>query len=322
VSVAGRLADSARTFLDALNSEQRAAAVLPFDETERRTWYYWPAPRRGLALRSMDPEQQTLCHQLVADALSPQAFAKVEAIIALEWVLDEIEGRTGSRRGLPRDSLLYYLTVFGEPNSDKPWALRFEGHHVSLHLTIAGDVVSVTPLFLGANPATVAHDGRIVLRPLGSEEDVARELLRSLDAKQLVRAVVSDEAPDDILTVNSPKLDELPAGGLAAAEMSEGQRLLLDQLVSVYVQRARAEQAGREMDRLVRAGVDRIHFAWAGSDEPGARHYYRLTGPTFLVEYDNTQDDANHVHAVWRDLERDFGADILRGHVAAEHRRD
>lgn len=320
MSLARQLADAARSFLDALTDEQRAAAVLPFeDETERRTWFYWPAPRQGLSLRSMGAEQQMLAHQLVADALSPHAFAKVEAIISLEWVLDEIEGRTGSRRGLPRDSLLYYVTVFGDPVNDAPWSFRFEGHHVSLHLTIAGEDIAFTPSFLGANPATVRHGDRIVARPLAEEEDVARELLRSLDADQRSRAVVSPDAPDDIVTMNAPSVDELPSGGVSASDMGADQQRLLTELVSVYVERARAEVAGRELDRLVQAGLERITFAWAGSEAPGERHYYRLAGPTFLVEYDNTQDDANHAHAVWRDLERDFGADLLRSHLRDEH---
>jgi hypothetical protein len=319
MNVAARLRDAATSFLAALPDEHRATAVRRFDdEVERRTWFYWPAPRAGLALRDMDPDHQTLAHQLIADYLSAHAFAKVQGIIALERVLDEIEGRTGSGRGLPRDTLLYYVTIFGDPAGDAPWSLRFEGHHVSLHVACLGDDVRVTPAFLGANPATVRHDDRVVTRPLGEEEDVGRELVRSLDAGQRDRAVVSDDAPDDILTVNSPRLDGLPQDGLPAADMGAEQRRILETLVSVYVERARPELAGPEMDRIRELGVERIVFAWAGSTEPGERHYYRLAGPTFLAEYDNTQDDVNHIHAVWRDLEQDFGADLLRAHVAAE----
>lgn len=318
--IAERLSEAARAFLDALEAQQRTQALLPFDdEAQRRTWFYWPAPRAGLSLGSMDPAQQTLAHQVLAEALSAHAFAKVQAIIGLERVLDEIEGRTGSRRGLIRDPALYFLTVFGEPSASDPWAFRFEGHHVSLHLTVVGDDVAPTPAFLGANPAVVRHGDRIVLRPLGEEEDAARDLLRSLDAAQRARAVTSADAPDDILTVNLPKLEELPEGGLSAADMGADQRVLLSKLISVYIERMQPDVAAREMDRLHSAGLERTVFAWAGSDEPGERHYYRVTGPTFLVEYDNTQDDANHMHAVWRDLERDFGADLLRVHIAREH---
>lgn len=315
-----RLAEAARAFLDALEGQQRSRALLPFaDEVQRRTWFYWPAPRAGLALGEMDPGQQTLAHQVLAEALSPQAFAKVQAIIGLERVLDETEGRRGSQRGLVRDPALYYLTLFDEPSRSDPWALRFEGHHVSVHGTMVGDEVASTPAFLGANPAVVRHGDRIVSRPLGEEEDAARDLLRSLDPAQRARAVVSADAPDDILTMNLPELDELPGGGLSAEHMGVEQRALLEQLVAVYLERVPAEVAVREVDRLRDAGIDRLHFAWAGSEDPGERHYYRITGPRFLVEYDNTQDDANHMHAVWRDRERDFGADLLRAHVAREH---
>jgi hypothetical protein len=265
----------------------------------------------------MSPDQQKLAHYVVAEALSVEAYAKVHAIIALERVLDETEQRQGSRRGLPRDPALYYLTIFGKPSSTGPWSFRFEGHHVSLHIAVARDDIRCTPCFLGSNPALVRHDDRVVTRPLGEEEDVARDLLGSLDDAQRARAVISVDAPDDILTTNLPKLDELPnGGGLAAADMGAEQKGLLETLVSVYVQRMRSDVAGAEMDRLRAAGLGSLTFAWAGSLERCERHYYRLTGPTFLAEYDNTQDNANHVHAVWRDLERDFGADLLRAHLA------
>jgi hypothetical protein len=269
----------------------------------------------------MTPDQQKLAHYVVAEVLSHQAYAKVHAIIALERVLDEIEQRQGSRRGLPRDPALYYLTIFGSPSATEPWSFRFEGHHVSLHFAVASDDIRCTPCFLGSNPAVVRHDDRVVTRPLREEEDVARDLLASLDDAQLARAMISPDAPDDIVTTNLPTLDELPnGGGLPATDMGDEQRALLETLVSVYVERMRSDVAGAEMDRLRAAGLDRLTFAWAGSIERGERHYYRLTGPTFLAEYDNTQDNANHVHAVWRDLERDFGADLLRAHLAQHHR--
>ena len=301
--------DSVNEFLASLSDEQRAKATRPFeDETERRNWFYWPAPRVGLSLGDMTPEQAKAAHHLVADFISRPAVAKVHAIIGLEHVLDEIEQRDGSRRGLPRDPALYYMTIFGEPSSADPWSFRFEGHHVSIHIAVHGDDIRCTPLFLGANPAVVRHNDRVVTRPLGEEEDVARELLEAVGDD----AIISPDAPDDILTMNAPKLDELPNGaGVRAGRAAED-------LLAVYVERMRPEIAGSEMDRL-RPQLDQIVFAWAGSTKPGERHYYRLTGPTFLAEYDNTQDNANHIHAVWRDLDRDFGADLLRAHVARDH---
>jgi hypothetical protein len=312
---------AAKEFLDSLSDDQRAAATRPFDDdAQRRTWFYWPSPRVGLSLGDMSAEQAKAAHHLVADVISRSAVAKVHAIIGLEHVLDEIEGREGSRRGLPRDPALYYLTIFGEPSQDEPWSFRFEGHHVSIHITMLGEDVRCTPFFLGANPAIVRHGERIVTRPLGEEEDAAREFMHSLFWTQQDHALVSDDAPDDILTVNAPALDELPnGGGLPASGLASRQLRLLEDLIAVYVERMRSDVAGREMDRIRAAGLEKVVFAWAGSLERGERHYYRVTGPTFLAEYDNTQDDANHIHAVWRDLERDFGGDLLRAHVAHEN---
>jgi hypothetical protein len=176
--------------------------------------------------------------------------------------------------------------------------------------------VSSTPLFLGSNPATVWHDGRVILRPLGEEEDVARELLDSLDDAQRAIAIVDTDAPDDILTSNLPALDAIPGGGLPAGHMGAEQVVLLERLVDVYVSRLPSDLAAREHDRVDQR---QLAFAWAGSTRRGELHYYRVSGPTFLIEYDNTQDNANHVHAVWRDLERDFGTDLLREHVSRDH---
>ena len=319
--VTRQLAAEARAFLDSLSNEQVPLATSRVeDDDERRRWYYWPSARHGLSLGAMTPEQAVQAHHLVADVLSRAAVAKVHAIIGLEHVLDEVEERQGARRGLPRDPALYYLTIFGSPSHHQPWSFRFEGHHVSIHIAICGDDVTCTPSFLGANPAVVRHGRHVVTRPLGEEEDVARELLDSLSAPQRDQAVISSQAPDDILTMNLPRVVDVPDdGGLPMSAMDRRQRQLVEQLIAVYVERMRSEIAGREMNRIRTAGLDSVVFAWAGSTERGERHYYRLTGPTFLVEYDNTQDNANHVHAVWRDLERDFGGDVLRRHIARHH---
>ena len=320
MQVAKRLTADACEFVTLLSDEQKDLACLPLDdEVERRTWFYWPAARRGLPLGAMSGEQAKAAHCLVADVLSRMGVAKVHAIIALEQVLDEIENRQGSGRGLPRDPALYYLTIFGAPSEDDSWSLRFEGHHVSINVAVSGGEIACTPAFLGANPATLTHGTRVVTRPLGEEEDAGRELVTSLYRGQLTDALISDDAPDDILTTNLPKIDRLPAEGLSAGELGTKQLSLLEQLIAVYVGRLRPEVASREMTRIREDGLERLTFAWAGSLEPGQRHYYRVAGRTFLIEYDNTQDDANHIHAVWRDLERDFGGDVLRRHIAAAH---
>lgn len=339
----GRMAEAARAFAASLDAAQLARAAFAFDdETERRDWAYFPRPRRGLPFGEMEAGQRGLAHRLIANGLSRGAYAKATAIIALERVLGEIEGHV-----FPRDPGAYYVSLFGEPGDTPAWGWRLDGHHVCLNYTIAaGELLSPTPVFLGANPAEVRHGDRAVLRPLGEEDDVARELLASLDAGQRRRAILSPGAPPDIVTANVPVLSDglapgdifqrrpardMPAEqlealtftlapkGLPASEMRAGQRELLEALVRVYVERMPEAVAMHEMGRLERAGIDAIHFAWAGEEERRRPHYYRLQGPSFLAEYDNTQNDANHIHAVWRDASNDFGEDVLREHYRREH---
>lgn len=302
---------------DSTDDAQRSALCLPFDEDERRTWMYWPAPRRGLPLADITAEQRQLVHALVARLVSLPTYAKVTTIIGLDEVLGELEsaGLLTRRRqtGLPRDSSLYYTTLFGDPGTSEPWGVRFEGHHVSLHVTIAGDDIASTPLFLGANPGEVSHGGRTVVRPLGEEEDVGRALVLALGADQRRRAVIDDRAPDDIVTSNAPHVDHDLEGGVALADLSGKAADIARTLVALHIERVPAATAERLLASLDET-VNSVQFAWAGELERHRPHYYRLSGPRFLVEYDNTQNDANHAHSVWRDPVDDFGTDLLRRH--------
>jgi len=287
--------------------------VLPFDEEERRNWMYWPAPRQGVPFSDMTSDQQQLAFGVVAAVLSLPAYAKVTTIIGLEEVLREMElGGRGRRRpdGLPRDPSKYYTTLFGGAGGDGPWGWRFEGHHVSVHVTVVDGEVASTPLFFGANPAQVNHGDRVVLRPLAEEEDTARALLEALPAEQRRRAFVDDRAPDDILTFNSPRVAIDFEGGVAVSDIAGEARAIADALIDLHVDRVQLP---------VPADTSDLHFAWAGSPERGHHHYYRLAAPRFLVEYDNTQNDANHAHSVWRDPGNDFGDDLLRRHLAEDH---
>jgi hypothetical protein len=242
-------------------------------------------------------------------------LAKVMTIIGLEVVLADMEqqGLSSRRRpdGFPRDPTAYAMTIFGDPEAAGPWGVRFEGHHVSLHATVVDGALAPTPCFLGANPAVVMHGERVVLRPLAEEEDLARELLHALPADAHRRAVIDDTAPSDIVTTNAPRVAHDLDGGLALADVTGDARAIASALVALHVERTRTDVAPPSLDDL--------HFAWAGDREIGRPHYYRLVGPRFLVEYDNTQNDANHAHSVWRDPEGDFGDDLLRGHHATQH---
>lgn len=352
---ATRMKDAALSVLECLTEEQRSEAQLPFDDPRRELWMYWPREMTGdtypgVPLHHLTLEQRGLIMQLVATGVDYPTLAQIGAVMALDIPLDAAEQYT---RTSLRDPLRYWVTVFGEPADSGIWAWQFEGHHVSInHVIVDGEVVASTPLFLGANPAAIRKGEHIVTRPCGPEEDAGRALLQSLSGERLQRTLLAAPAPIDIVVHRLPEVPDVvvpgdnvhPLGafqhlmlslsdseraaltlrrnepvGLPRSEMATVQRALMDDLVDLYVGRLPEALAGSELARLEDAGLDGIHFSWAGPPEPGAPHYYRLHGPTFLVEYDCVQDGANHVHAVWRDPARDFGRDPLRAHRAAFH---
>ncbi|MEV4492835.1 DUF3500 domain-containing protein [Micromonospora coxensis] len=311
-AVPERMRTAATALLDALDEPARAAAGHRFDDEGRRWLEYRPRPRPGVCLADLDTAGRKAAHRLLATALSPAAYAQAMAIVALEEVLDRAEGW---RRG--RHSGDYWVAVFGDPAADDRWAWRFEGHHLSVSMTVVDDEVSPAPVFLGANPATVTHAGRPVSRPLGVEEDLARELLAAIGPAGRAAAVIADEAPEDIVSATRAAVGApLVPLGVPRGRLGVTGRALLDQLVALYLDRLPTELAAREADRV--AGGE-THFAWAGPMRPGGRHYYRIQGEDLLVEYDNTADDGNHAHTVLRRPAGDFGADVLAAHHAHSH---
>ncbi len=308
---------AARRFLDALTPEQRAQATFGWTDDERLNWHFIPKDRKGIPLRQLAPAQRPLAHALLASGLSQRGYLKATTIMSLEQILQDMEGPD---RRFPRDPELYHVSVFGEPSPDGTWGWRVEGHHLSVNFTVAaGKVASATPSFLGTNPAEVRQGPRAGLKTLAAEEDLARKLLSSFNADQKKRAIIEAKAPDDILTGADRKAAFDAFSGLPVAEMTADQAALLMELVREYVGRVRHEVATADLARIDAAGRDRIHFAWAGSEAVGQAHYYRIHGPTFVLEYDNTQNGANHVHAVWRDFANDFGLDVLREHYRTSH---
>jgi hypothetical protein len=220
---------------------------------------------------------------------------------------------------IPREPDNYFFSVFGEPSAKARWGWRLEGHHVSLHFAIDGSkmVVTSTPLFFGANPAEVREGPDKGLRILGAQEDTARSLLAALDATQRAAAIIQPVPPGDIISMTTVKVDPLNPSGLAASQMTPAQRELLMKIVDAYSTQMLAEVAAERMAKIRDAGPDKISFAWFGPLEKGQKYYYRVQGPTFLIEHNNTQDNGNHVHSVWRDFNGDFGRDILAEHMAA-----
>lgn len=309
-SLPAELARAAGAFLGTLDDEQRGKVQFAFDSEERFNWFYVPRVREGLPLKRMRAPQQQAALDLLRVGLSQKGFSKAEAVRALEPVLAEIESNP-----VRRDPELYYLTIFGEPSPDGAWGMRWEGHHLSLHWTIVnGAAVATTPQFFGSNPAEVREGTKKGTRVLHAEEDLARALLTALSDAQRTTAIVSDTAPDDILTTNARKAAIQENVGLSYGDMTVEQRGMLLALIDEYASAQPKAQAAERIEKIRTAGFEQVKFAWMGPVQKGALHYYRVQGPTFLIEYDNTQNDGNHVHAVWRDFAGDFGVDLLEEH--------
>ncbi len=318
---APRMAATAKNFLDSLTPEQKAQVVFPLEDEERFFWHYIPTddipkryerPRKGLTIADMSPHQQHLAAALLSAGLSQQGYIKATTIMSLEDVLRIMEKDTKGRRNPQK----YHFSIFGQPSETGTWAYRIEGHHVSLHFTVVNGKAIGNPTFFGSNPAEVREGPRAGLRVLGAEEDKARALLNALTPEQRKVAIVSEKAYDDILTERTRKaaLQGQPSG-LPAAKMTPAQRKLLQVLMDEYVDNLPGELAEQRRERI-RAAGNNLYFAWAGVVERGGPHYYRVQSPTFLIEYDNTQNNANHIHTVWRDFEDDFGVDLLKEHYA------
>ena len=311
------MAFAARDFLASLTPEQRARAVFEFSDPERRNWHFVPRPRKGLSLKEMTPEQRLLAHSLLSTSLSQHGLGKALAIMSLESVLAEIE----KGRGPLRDAEMYFFSLFGQPGGREPWGWRVEGHHLSLNFSsIAGTHLAAAPSFFGSNPARVLSGPRQGFRALRDEEDLARRLVRSLDKGQRAVAILSAQAPSEITEIPGREVSAQPKG-LVQSQMKAAQKALLEQLIRVHLGRHQAAITTVQWQKIHRGGLEKIRFAWAGGLEPRQGHYYRVQGPTFVLEYDNTQDGANHIHSVWRDLEGDFGDDLLKKHYQAAHSR-
>lgn len=308
---------AAQAFVQRLDEGAAKKALMPFEGAERYNFHFIPRPRKGLPLQEMTLDQRRAAHALLRSALSSRGYLKATSIIQLEQVLDVIEDS-----GPVRDPELYFVSVFGTPTADAPWGWRFEGHHLSLNYTsVRDELTATTPAFFGANPAEVRTGPSAGLRVLAAEEDLARALMRMLDGSQRARATIAEEAPHDIVTGADRHAVIESFEGLPAEDMTAGQRAVLIRLVEEYARNLKPGFAERQLERIRGAGIERLYFAWAGSLEPGRPHYYRIHGPTVLFEYDNTQNDANHVHTIWRDLENDFGEDMLKRHYE-EHAHD
>ncbi len=303
-----------------LSPEQMQAAEFSFDDSIRHEWFYTPVDRVGLRIGDLDADQMTDLRTLLDDGLGANGTEQAFKIVQLEELLFSTSGGREMRN--PGN---YYLMMFGEPTTEGSWAWRFEGHHFSASFTIVDNhLVSGTPAFFGGNPALVPEDSEVHagLSPFSREQDLGFELLNSFDEGQRARVILAGEAPQDILTENFQRAEMGAPEGISVADINDVQHAILMELMDVYGDRMNPALLDYQMAKIRQAGVERVHFAWAGSTEPGEGHYYRIQGPTFVIEYDNTQNNANHIHSVWRDFEDDFGYEPLRQHLAVDHHLD
>ena len=313
----GVMSEAAKAYLASLTPELRQRAVIPFASEERQNWHFIPLDnRKGVALREMTSAQKHLADALLSAGLSQQGVITAHTIMSLEQVLKDAEKGTGPER----DPEKYFVTVFGEPSDQGTWGYRWEGHHVALNFTVVNGRIAASPNFFGANPAEVKEGMRAGLRALKYEEDIARELMQSLTPEQRAIAIVDKTAYKEILTSDSRKaaLNGQP-NGLPFSKMTARQRDILTRLVSEYasnfpevIAQARLEQYRKTQDKLF--------LAWSGGIGKSDQHYYRIQTPAFMIEYDKTQDNANHIHSVWRDFDGDFGLDLLAQHYNSAHR--
>ncbi len=313
--VVSSMAAAADAWLDSLDDGQKAKAVFTFDNDERKDWHFIPKERNGLSIKEMRPDQRALAQALLNSGLSHKGYAKAVTIMSLERILWELENHAEKR-----DPEKYHVSIFGDPTKDKTWGWRVEGHHLSANFTIIdGRLVAATPSFMGANPGKVMEGPRKDLRVLGEEEDLGRALMTALNETQRKKALIATEAPADVITAAERKVSPLEAVGIPFEELAAAQKEQLWGIIELYVGRIREELAAEDLNTIRDGGFEGILFAWAGSLEVGQPHYYRVQGPSFLIEFDNTQNGANHPHAVWRDFGNDFGEDLLRKHYDASH---
>lgn len=313
VEVPQELYDGISKFRAGLVEAQRAKLEIPFESEERLNWHFVPKERVGLSYADMTPEQSENATNVLKNLVSAAGFEKVSTIRDLEDVLREQGGDPKVR-----DRNKYHFYLFGEPSKDQPWGFRYEGHHLSLNWTVhENKLISSTAQFLGSNPGEVREGAKAGLSPLRREEELGRALVVSLTDEQRAKAVLSATAPPDILTGADREAAIQEDLGIAFRELTALQQGMLISIIQEHASVQRIDVSFARLEDIRKLGLDDIKFAWMGGLDKAQGHYYRVQGPTFLIEYDNTQNDANHIHAVWRDFKGDFGVDALKGHYQA-----
>jgi hypothetical protein len=311
-------ASAANAFLGLLDEKSKAKAQYVLDDPERVNWHFVPRARNGIAFKDLTQPQRDGALTLLKISLSAKGYGKATEIMANENILREVEGRAPG--DTHRDPLNYYVTIFGTPSPIQTWGWRLEGHHLAINFSFDHrELVSATPTFWGSNPGIVQTGPMKGKEMLKLETDLGYELVNSLTDDQKKDGIIAETAPAEIITGNNRNAEELKPAGLLYSAMNASQQKLLAQLLDVFVQKYELGFSKKLMDKITKAGINNLSFAWAGSLKPGIPNYYRIQGPMLLIEYDNTQNNANHVHTVVRDLTNDFADDILKEHYQKEH---
>ncbi|MCB0656789.1 MAG: DUF3500 domain-containing protein [Saprospiraceae bacterium] len=308
-------------FLHALNPDQRDKITLAFEDASKSTWHFIPSSmwaRPGIPLGVLNRNQKDLFFEMLHQALSETGYTKTMKIIGLENVLLEMSGDS-----VMRDPDKYFIAIYGNPEIDSLWSWRFEGHHISLNFTILNGKTSVAPRFFGANPAVIPSGPRKGERTLDREEDLGFDLIHSMTGEQQQKAIFQEQPFYEIVTSNSPEISPMDPVGISFAELNKSQQAILLELIQEYLSSMPKHLAMERMANLQTEELDAIRFGWAGGTHAGEGHYYRVQGKTFLIEFDNTQNNANHIHSVWRDFTGDFGRDLIRLHyLHSNHQRN
>ena len=320
---AQNLSTKANTFLNLLSDELQAKTLFALEDEERFNMNYVPLPRKGPTFHDFDEKQTKAAIDLLQSSLGKEGFRKTQEIMALEKVLRIIENNDDDKMpdGRPRrDPLNYHFCIFGEPSSKNPWGWRFEGHHISLNFTSSdGKISASTPSFFGTNPGIVKSTEQKGKEVLKEEASLGFQLINSMGEEQLKIARFAEEAPTDVISINKRRAEALEPNGISYTALAVDQKEQLLKLVNVYLTTFEPDFEARFWKKIRKQGVENLSFAWAGSLQPGTGHYYRIQGPSLLIEYDNTQNNANHAHAVVRDLTNDYGEDILKEHYKKHH---
>jgi hypothetical protein len=333
------ITNSVQNFRDSLSQQQRAKALLSFDDPARTNWTNLPiglAARPGISVKELSSESRIRLHDLLMTLLSSQGYLKVTSIINLDDILNQVYANAYQEKAIDDETYEmiknlkwdyenYFVSLWGSPSDSKPWGLKFEGHHISINLSSNGSNISVTPFFLGSDPAEIVSTKYAGLRVLSKEEDYGFLLINSLNDKQKKLATLSKAVPEDIITnpTSPQRLEDIE--GIAASQFGPQQRSLLRRLLSEYINNLEYAKRQEYWDKINNTGFDLIHFAWIGSYERNKPHYYIIHSRDFIIEYDNISWDkkgADHIHTIWREKGNDFGEDILRAHYQShDHKK-